>query len=330
MPSNQHRREAAKRKLQRQLERRQERDKARRQRLIIVGAVVAVLVLAGGVWYFTSRGDSPDTASDGDGTSASTESSAPAEPCTYTASGTAAKDVTAPTNTSPANTGTVDVEIVVNGEKVPATLDRAAAPCTVNSFVSLASQGFYDDTDCHRLTKSEDLNILQCGDPTGKGNGGPGYTFANENTSVTEYPVGSLVMANAGTDTNGSQFFIVYGNSVPQGSYTLFGTVTDAGMKVVDAIATKGVVDGQLSGKPVAAATIDSITVPADAVTATGDWPTTSAEATDALPTDALPSESEAVPTESESTLTESESTLTEEPPTTAESSLPPTQTTTN
>ena len=93
----------------------------------------------------------------------------------------------------------------------------------MNSFVSLASQGFYDDTDCHRLTKSAELNILQCGDPTGKGNGGPGYTFADENTANTKYPVGSLAMANAGTDsttgagTNGSQFFIVYGNTVPTG-----------------------------------------------------------------------------------------------------------------
>ncbi len=146
--------------------------------------------------------------------------------------------MTPPSNTSPANTGTVDVDITMNGTKFTATLDRKAAPCTVNSFLSLASQGFYDNTDCHRLTKSAELNILQCGDPSGKGNGGPGYTFENENAATTKYPVGTLAMANSGTDstsgagTNGSQFFIVYGKTVPSGSYTVFGTVSAAGMKV--------------------------------------------------------------------------------------------------
>lgn len=154
----------------------------------------------------------------------------------------------------------------------------------MNSFVSLASQGFYDNTDCFRLTKSEALNILQCGDPTGEGNGGPGYTFADENTENTKYPVGSLAMANAGTSstgagTNGSQFFIVYANTVPTGSYTVFGKVSDSGMKVVQAIAAKGVAKGQQSGKPVSQASIEKITVPTDAVTATGNWPTTTASA---------------------------------------------------
>ena len=196
--------------------------------------------------------------------------------------------VTPPSNTSPANSGTVDVDISLNGETVTATLDRTVAPCTVNSFVSLASQGFYDDTDCYRLTKSAELNILQCGDPTNQGNGGPGYTFADENTENTKYPVGSLAMANAGSSsttgagTNGSQFFIVYDTTVPTGSYTVFGKVSDSGMKVVQAIAAKGVEKGQQSGKPVSQASIEKITVPTDAVAATGNWPTTTASAPEA------------------------------------------------
>jgi len=325
VPNNQQRREAAKRKLQRQLARREEREKVRRRRVIILGAVAAVLVVAGGVWFATSRGGSDNAASDDSSASATdatgTTESTPSTPCTYPASGKAAREVTAPTNTSPANTGTVDVDMTLNGTKFTATLDRKAAPCTVNSFLSLASQGFYDDTDCHRLTKSAELNILQCGDPSGKGNGGPGYTFENENAENTAYPVGTLAMANSGSDstsgagTNGSQFFIVYGKTVPAGSYTVFGKVSPEGMKVVDAIAAKGVEKNAQSGKPVAEAKITSITAPAGALEGTGDYATSSAPATDALPTDALPT---GEPAMTDSSATE-ESSASEAPTTSAE-----------
>ena len=87
---------------------------------------------------------------------------------------------------------------MLNGQDVPVSLNRAIAPCGVNSFLSLASQGFYDNTTCHRLTVSEQLNILQCGDPTGKGNGGPGYSFATEVATDATYPVGTVALANAG------------------------------------------------------------------------------------------------------------------------------------
>ena len=107
---------------------------------------------------------------------------------------------------------------MLNGQDVPVSLNRAIAPCGVNSFLSLASQGFYDDTTCHRLTNSEQLNILQCGDPTGQGNGGPGYSFATEVAGDATYPVGTVALANAGPDTNGSQFFIVYGTTTARPS----------------------------------------------------------------------------------------------------------------
>ncbi len=301
MPSNQQRREAAKRKLERQLVRRQEREKGRRQRLIVVGVVAAVLVVGGGIWYATSRSGNKTASTAGDTgaatASAAASSSAPKTPCTYTKSGKAAKDVKPPTNLSPANTGITAASISMNGEPVDITLDRAAAPCTVNSFVSLASQGFYDSSPCWRLTGNSALNILQCGDPTGVGNGGPGYTFADELTKTKTYPKGTIAMANSGANTNGSQFFIVYKDSTLSPAYTVFGKVSDAGMRVIDAIAAQGVKNGAQDGAPVAKAVIDKITVAADAVTATGSYaPTPTASAgvaeTAAAPTAAAPASS--------------------------------------
>ncbi len=298
MPSNQQRREAAKRKLERQLVRRQEREKGRRQRLIVVGVVAAVLVVAGGIWFATSRGNNnsatgtSDTGTTAASGSATASSSAPKTPCTYTKAGKAAKDVKPPTNLSPANTGTTAATISMNGQPVDVTLDRAAAPCTVNSFVSLASQGFYDSSPCWRLTGNSALNILQCGDPTGVGNGGAGYTFADELTKTKTYPRGTIAMANSGANTNSSQFFIVYKDSTLDPAYTVFGKVSDAGMKVIDGIAAKGVKNNAQDGPPVAKAIIDKVTVAADAVSATGSYaptPTSGAPETAAAPTAAAP-----------------------------------------
>ncbi|MET0864616.1 MAG: peptidylprolyl isomerase [Nakamurella sp.] len=289
MPTNQQRRDAAKRKLQRQLARREEQDRARRQRLVIVGVIAAVLVISGGVWLFVSRGSETTTAASPEDTAAST-SEEPTTPCSYPASGTAAKEVTAPTNLTPLNTGTVESTIVLNGEDVPVSLDRSLAPCGVNSFLSLASQGFYDDTSCFRLTVSGELNVLQCGDPSGKGNGGPGYTFATEVAQDATYPIGTVALANAGgaettgTDSNGSQFFIVYGASVLPPSYTIIGTVTGEGMSEVNEIAAQGVQKGAQDGPPNAEATISKVTVPDGALEGTGTYETTS----DEVPTDDL------------------------------------------
>ena len=274
MPTNQQRRDAAKRKLERQLARREAAERARKQRLVIIGVVAAVVVVAGGVWLWTSRGSSSTAADASSSTAPTSSSAAPATPCTYTAAGTAAKEVSPPSNTSPLNTGTVDVTVVLNGKDVPMTLNRATAPCGVNAFVSLASQGFYNDTNCHRLTKSDQLNVLQCGDPTGQGNGGPGYTFASETTGSEAYPVGTVALANAGPSTTGSQFFIVYGATTIDPSYTIIGTVTGDGMSVVQDIAAQGVENNRQDGKPVGAATINSVNVPDGALDGTGTYQT--------------------------------------------------------
>ena len=108
------------------------------------------------------------------------------------------------------------------------------APLAVNSFVFLARQGFFDDTTFHRVLPGF---MAQGGDPLGTGTGGPGYTFANEVDSSLRFDAaGVLGMANAGPDTNGSQFFITYAAaSWLDGGYTIFGRLT-AGMEVLQAL----------------------------------------------------------------------------------------------
>jgi len=115
----------------------------------------------------------------------------------------------------------------------------AAAPCTTFSFRFLATRDYFTGTHCHRLTILQ-IFVLQCGDPTGTGSGGPGYVFKNENLAGATYPAGTVAMANAGPDTNGSQFFFCWKASprIPP-DYTPFGVVT-SGMKVLRTIASAG------------------------------------------------------------------------------------------
>lgn len=115
-----------------------------------------------------------------------------------------------------------------------ADLFTADAPITVNNFVNLAREGFYDGTVFHRIIGGF---MFQGGDPTGTGSGGPGYRFNDELTSDHNYEKGTLAMANAGPNTNGSQFFVCLGDlkrTLPK-NYSIFGEITD-GMTVVDAI----------------------------------------------------------------------------------------------
>ena len=107
------------------------------------------------------------------------------------------------------------------------------APITVNSFVFLARQGYFDGVTFHRVLEGF---MAQGGDPTGTGGGGPGYKFVNENSDLTFDKAGVVAMANAGQDTNGSQFFITFGPTPNlNGGYTIFGQVT-SGMDVVNGI----------------------------------------------------------------------------------------------
>ncbi len=149
--------------------------------------------------------------------------------CTYETGNVAAKDAEAPSE-SPAYEGEVEVTITTTVGDIDVVLDADGAPCTVNSFLSLAEQGYYDETNCHRI---EPGFVIQCGDPSGTGSGGPGYQYADELTGDEEYPEGTLAMANAGPDTNGSQFFLVTGDASHLSTHTVFGKVTDESLAVI-------------------------------------------------------------------------------------------------
>lgn len=271
MPTNQQRREAAKRKLERQIARRAERAKKRRiaATALTVGGVVVVV----GLIYLLvalNSGDSTTTAStppsetppDAKTTSGPCKfSSNPAKP--------ASKPVDVPPDVDPTpNAGTAKVTVKTNQGDIPLTLDRAKAPCTTEAIEHLVKAKYYDGTTCHRMVSSDTLKVLQCGDPTGQGSGGPGFEIKDELASLPKpaagqqtvaYPKGTLAMANAGPNTNGSQFFMVYGDSQLPPNYTVFGTVDAAGLTTLDKIAAGGITEGQ-DGAPKNAVKIETAT----------------------------------------------------------------------
>ncbi len=160
-------------------------------------------------------------------------------PCTFTPGGEAAKPADLPPDQAAVSTD-VDVTIATSQGDLHATLDGAGAPCTVTSFLSLADQGYFDDTPCHRLT-TQGIFVLQCGDPGGNGFGGPGYTVPDEYDGSETYPAGTLAMANTGTaDSGGSQFFLVYEDTELPPQYTVFGTLDGDAVSVIRSLAAAG------------------------------------------------------------------------------------------
>ncbi|MGW2090877.1 peptidylprolyl isomerase [Promicromonospora sukumoe] len=144
-------------------------------------------------------------------------------------------------------------------------LDGAAAPQAVASFVTLAQEGYFDGTGCHRLT-TQGIFVLQCGDPTYTGSGSPGYYFGPVENAPDDdvYPAGTVAMARRGDDPNsmGSQFFLVYEDStIPSdtaGGYTVFGTIT-SGLDFVQAVADAGAAGGAPDGEPANPVTIEGV-----------------------------------------------------------------------
>ncbi|MDT0201450.1 peptidylprolyl isomerase [Nocardioides sp. AE5] len=191
----------------------------------------------------TPSASSPEASSPEPSADASADaSSGAAEPggtCEYVASPGAAREVNPPPAT-PTHTGKVSATIKTNVGDIPITLHGDTAPCTVNSFISLAEQDFYDDTPCPRMGYQTGFAILQCGDPTGTGAGGPGYQFADELSGTETYPAGTIAMANAGPNTNGSQFFLVFADSGFPPNYTVFGTIDQAGIDLLLKVGEKG------------------------------------------------------------------------------------------
>lgn len=251
-----------KKQLARQRYERQEQRRAARQararRAKIIGAAVAVAVVAGGggALAFTLNNAGKSTASAG-ASSTPKPAGITAKPgeCAYQAlapqSGQQVKNVGSPP-VKPTK-GTYQMTIRTSLGTIAAKLDGTKAPCTVNSFRFLAGKNFFDNTKCHRLVTSG-IKVLQCGDPSGTGTGGPAYGFGNENVPKAgaggnaTYQRGVIAMAHSSApNSNGSQFFIVYGNSPLPPDYTIFGTIT-SGMGVIDSVAKAGAAPADQSG----------------------------------------------------------------------------------
>jgi len=225
-------------------------------------SLLTAVLLAAGTTLTACGGGSDDTAKDSAGSSGPT--------CSYREDGSGGSAHLPPSH--PASTGDTRATITLSSGAVPLTLHAADAPCTVNSFVSLAEQGYFDGTPCHRLT-TEGIYVLQCGDPTGSGSGGPGYSFADElkgaealkddpvGQGAKTYAAGTVAMANAGADTNGSQFFLVYADSPLPPSYAVFGTMDAAGLQVIKGIAAQGTATGDSDGAPKQPQTIAKVSV---------------------------------------------------------------------
>jgi peptidyl-prolyl cis-trans isomerase B (cyclophilin B) len=286
VPSNEERRETAKLNLERQLESRAQKDRQRRI-FTVVGAVVAIAAAAAAIGTFVM------TDKESEPISAAPTSAAPTTPpprggagqlptfaatadlganCQYPAAQKASRPVDAPkSGRVPTDPATISVSMSTDQGNIGLLLNNAEAPCTVNSFASLAQKGFFNDTTCHRLTTASSLGVLQCGDPTGTGGGGPGYAFTNEYPTSQYpkgdpalqnpvlYPRGTLAMANAGPDTNGSQFFLVYKDSQLPPGYTVFGTIDATGLATLDKIAQGGVAGGSQDGKPATEVKVKSV-----------------------------------------------------------------------
>jgi len=260
---NKRERELARAKYERQQQRRSQRAaSARRRTQIATSVVVAILVVVGFTYLAKQGGSSSDAAP---GSSAGASETTPSAGtgrvgCLYKKADPQTHYVGLPPASAPLVPETSTATLTLDTGVVQIKLLDSKAPCTVNSFGFLAQAKFFNGTTCHRLTKSPTLSVLQCGDPSASGSGGPGYQFADENLTGATYPAGTVAMANAGPDTNGSQFFLVYANSQLAPSYTPFGTIT-SGLNVLQAIANTGIKGGGTDGAPAKPVTLKTVVV---------------------------------------------------------------------
>jgi peptidyl-prolyl cis-trans isomerase B (cyclophilin B) len=298
-------------------ERRRARERYERQRQVQLAqrrklrkqfgiglAVVCVLGLIAGLSFVFIGGSTPKAAPKPKPTASASPSSSstavatatasaaavkePATHCTYTTSGVAAaaKKVSLPSAT-PNYKATYTASINTNLGPIDINLLNSKATCTVNSFVHLATAGYFNASQCHRVTDTSGLYVLQCGDPYAKattkltcssaanspGTGGPGYEFESENlptgassAGTVTYKAGTVAMANSGSsDTNGSQFFLVYKDSTLGPDYTPFGTIT-SGLDILQKVANAGTTCDYTSGEsgdgaPKEKVVINSVTI---------------------------------------------------------------------
>lgn len=214
------------------------RARRRAMAFVVAGAAAAVLVAGCSSSNSSATGSSSNTASDA--SAAASSSALPSFPAV-------AENASMTLNT---NQGTIVIGM------------DPAAKVTDASMAYLANKGYFNNTSCHRLT-TQGIYVLQCGDPTGTGSGDPGYEIPDENlptATSNNYPKGTVAMANAGPNTNGSQFFIVYQDTELPPNYTIWGKVTQ-GMDVVEKVAAAGVQGGGTDGPPAMPVTIQTATV---------------------------------------------------------------------
>ena len=245
-------RKLARERYQRQQARRIQRTQRWRRIGIIVAACCAVIALGAGGYVALSGGGNKSAAATATPTPTASPTATPtptasptpalaAEPashCTYTANGTAARKVGVPPAKPAFKGAKYQATVKTNRGTIVLDLLNHQATCTVNSFIYLADKNYFNKTPCHRLTTTG-IYVLQCGDPTGTGRGGPGYKFADENLTGAKYTEGTIAMANSGPGTNGSQFFITV---VPtpwlNNKHTIFGEVV-SGQDIVRRVANE-------------------------------------------------------------------------------------------
>jgi len=271
-------RRLARERYERQIQRRAARSRRARQWTVVSAAGIAVIVLAViGYFVFAPTGGTPAAAPPHSATpsakpgsqapGATVEPAASVSHCGYIAAPPAAREVGTPPAT-PDVTAEYEATIRTNHGNIVIKLADGKAMCTVNSFVYLAGKDYFSDTKCHRLTTSG-IYVLQCGDPSGTGSGGPGYRFANEvvgdsATASADFPAGTVAMAHSSqASSNGSQFFLVYKTTTLPRDYTPFGTIT-SGLGVIQRVAKAGVASaagGPGDGPPKESVIIESVSI---------------------------------------------------------------------
>jgi peptidyl-prolyl cis-trans isomerase B (cyclophilin B) len=242
--SSKREREYERRRHEKWVARQRAREARARRNRVIAGSVIAAVVLAAVVWVAVT-----------------VVRSLTATPASAATPSTAASSAPDP---SVAEDRTWTVNLTTSAGDLTLELDGHAAPQAVAAVVTLAKDGFYDGTSCHRLTVTDPMYVLQCGDPTGLGSGGPGWSFGPiENAPADQvYPAGTVAMARSQNDANsmGSQFFLVYRDStIPDdaaGGYTVIGKVT-TGLDVLQKVAQAGVQEGTTA--PVTQVTIEKV-----------------------------------------------------------------------
>jgi peptidyl-prolyl cis-trans isomerase B (cyclophilin B) len=250
----QRRRQLAREKFLRQQQRRTDARRKSRTRNAVIASALGV-ILIGSLGLYTAGafdGDDGKSNAGAEVTPSATPTSKVPDPCEKAAPG---KVETMSWKKEPAMTidksANYTMKLDTTCGEIGIDLKASAAPHTVNSFNFLAGKGYFDHTKCHRLVDSG-IYVLQCGDPTGTGTGGPGYTIPDENLKDKSlkgdtYPAGTVAMANQfnaqtgeGKNSGGSQFFLVYQDSPLPPNYTPFGTVSESGMKVLKKLAAAG------------------------------------------------------------------------------------------